>query len=140
MMRQRVRRVEWSSDEGSYMPMVAIVVVFLMVASFTLISATQQWNARREARSIAAAAARAGAQGNDSGRAEFFDPTQATQRAQAVLGAAGAGGSVRVQGTNVTVTVTMVVAYTFPAPGLPGTVEGTSTAGTHRGVSGSEGG
>ena len=139
-MRRLFRRVDWSSDEGSYMPMAAIVVVFLMVASFTLISATQQWNARREARSIAAAAARAGAQGSDTGRGEFFDPTQATQRAQAVLGAAGAGGSVRVQGTNVTVTVTMVVGYTFPAPGLPGSVSGSSTAGTHRGVSGSEGG
>ena len=139
-MRRRFNRPDWSSDEGSYMPMAAIVVVFLMVASFTLISATQQWNARREARSIAAAAARAGAQGSDTGRGEFFDPTQATQRAQAVLGAAGAGGSVRVQGTNVTVTVTMLVGYTFPAPGLPGSVSGSSTAGTHRGVSGSEGG
>ena len=139
-MRRRFNRPDWSSDEGSYMPMAAIVVVFLMVASFTLISATQQWNARREARSIAAAAARAGAQGSVTGRGEFFDPTQATERAQAVLGAAGAGGSVRVQGTNVTVTVTMVVGYTFPAPGLPGSVSGSSTAGTHRGVSGSEGG
>ena len=139
-MRRRVYQPDWASDEGSYMPMAAILVVFLMVASFTLISATQQWNARREARSLAAAAARAGAQGNDSGRGEFFDPTQATQRAQAVLGAAGAGGSVRVQGNNVTVTVTMVVGYTFPAPGLPGSVSGSSTAGTHRGVSGSEGG
>jgi Flp pilus assembly protein TadG len=140
-MRKKSRRPDWSNEDGSVMPMVVIFIVFLMVSSFALISATQQWNTRRDARAIAASAARAGAQGDvDARGGGFFDSTLATQRAQAVLGAAGATGSVSVQGNNVTVTATLVVKYAFPSLGMPGSVTGTSTAGTHRGVTGNEGG
>ena len=47
------------------MPMTAILIVFLMLGGWALLSASQQWNARRDAHAVAAAAARAGAQGDE---------------------------------------------------------------------------
>ena len=124
------------------MPMATILVVFLMVAAWALVSASQQWNARRDAYAVAAAAARAGAQGDpDSLRTgSLLNPDIATERAEAILASAGYAGSVSVDAAAVTVTVDASVDYSFPAPGFPGSVTGSSTAVVHRGVTGTEGG
>lgn len=125
------------------MLMATIFVIFLMVGAWALVSGSQQWGARREAQAAAAAAARAAAQAEpDSlrGGTATIDPAAASSRAQAVLGASGYGGSVRVSGLTVTVTVTVGVSYAFPAPGFPGSVNGSATAVATRGVTGDEGG
>jgi Flp pilus assembly protein TadG len=127
-----------TNDEGSTMPMAVIFIVFLMVVTFALVSASQQWNARRDALAVAAAAARAGAQGTTGSvrNVEGLDVGGANDRAQAILGAAGFGGSVSVSGESVTVTVVAPVKYAFPSPGFPATVTGTSTALARQSVDG----
>ena len=129
-------------DRGSLMPMTAIFVAFLMIGSWALVSASQQWGARREAHAVAAAAARAGAQGDlASIRAGgIVDPVAATARAESVINAAGHTGTVSVDGTQVTVEVQVHVDYAFPTPGSPTTVTGSATAIATAGVSGLEGG
>ena len=129
-------------DRGSLMPMAAIFVAFLMIGCWALVSASEQWAARREAHAVAAAAARAGAQG-DLGSIRIggiVDPAAATARAESVIVAAGHSGSVRVDGTLVTVTVQVGVDYAFPTPGSPATVVGSATAVAAAGVTGLEGG
>jgi Flp pilus assembly protein TadG len=127
-----------TNDEGSTMPMAVIFIVFLMVVTFALVSASQQWNTRRDALAVAAAAARAGAQGTTGSvrNVEGLDVAGANARAQAILGAAGFGGSVSVSGESVTVTVVAPVKYAFPSPGFPATVTGTSTALARQSVDG----
>lgn len=129
-------------DRGSIMPMTTIFVAFLMLATWSLISASQQWGARRDAYATAAAAARAGAQADPAllRQGVLVDPDAATERAQRVLAAAGMTGSVAVDGETVTVTVVAPVVYAFPAPGFPTEVTGSATAVARRGVSGDEGG
>ena len=129
-------------DRGSMMPMATILVAFLMLGGWALLSATQQWNARRDAHATAAAAARAGAQGDrDTLRSGgVVDPSAAAGRAQAILAASGLAGSVFVDGETVTVTVYASVDYAFPAPGFPSTVSGSASATAVVGVNGSEGG
>jgi hypothetical protein len=124
------------------MPMATIFVVFLMVGAWALVSASQQWGARREAHAVAASAARAGAQGDSNvlRTGGVLDPDLATQRAQQILTASGYNGAVRIDGATVTVTVTAGVDYAFPSPGFPDAVTGTSTAIAQRGVNGQEGG
>jgi Flp pilus assembly protein TadG len=126
------------NDEGSTMPMAVIFIMFLMVASFVLVSASQQWNTRRDALAVAAAAARAGAQGTQGSvrNVQGLDAAGANARAQAILGAAGFRGSVSVSGESVTVTVVAQVKYAFPSPGFPATVTGTSTALARQSVDG----
>ncbi|MGE0795442.1 MAG: pilus assembly protein TadG-related protein, partial [Acidimicrobiia bacterium] len=51
-------------DRGSVMPMTAVLIVFLMIGAWAVVSASQQWAVRRDAAGVAAAAARAGAQGD----------------------------------------------------------------------------
>ena len=108
-------------DRGSVMPMATVLVIFLMIGAWALVSASQQWNMRREVHAVAAAAARAGAQSDpDTLRAgAVLDPAAATRRAQAILAASGYSGAVTVDGIAVTVTVTGSVAYAFPSPGFP---------------------
>jgi Flp pilus assembly protein TadG len=127
-----------ANDEGSTMPMTVIFIVFLMVATFALVSASQQWNTRRDALAVAAAAARAGAQGTRGSvrTDQGLDAAGANARAQAILSAAGFGGSVSVSGESVTVTVVARVKYAFPSPGFPATVSGTSTALARQSVDG----
>jgi Flp pilus assembly protein TadG len=124
------------------MPMAAILVVFLMVGAWALVSAAQQWSMRRDVHAVAAAAARAGAQSDtDTLRSGgVVDPGAASARAQAILAASGHTGVVTVDGATVTVIVTGTVAYAFPAPGFPDSVTGTASAIARRGVTGSEGG
>jgi hypothetical protein len=124
------------------MPMATILIVFLMVGAWALVSASQQWNTRRDVHAVAAAAARAGAQGDPASlrTGTVLDPGAALQRARAILAAGGYTGAVTVDGTLVTVTVTARVDYGFPSPGFPATVTGTASAVARTGVAGSEGG
>lgn len=125
-----------SRDRGSVMPMTAILVSFLMVGGWALVSASQQWAARREAQAVAAAAARAGAQGDTTRLRSggLLDPELAARRADAIIGSAGYSGSVFVEGNTVTVSVLVAVDFAFPSPGFPDTISGTSTAIALRGV------
>lgn len=129
-------------DRGSIMPMTTILAGFLMLATWSLISASQQWGTRRDAYATAAAAARAGAQADPAllRQGVLVDPDAAIGRAQSVLAAAGMTGSVVVEGETVTVSVVAPVAYAFPAPGFPTEVTGSATAVARRGVNGEEGG
>ena len=129
-------------DRGSVMPMTVILIAFLMVGTWSLVSASQQWSARREAHAAAAAAARAGAQGDpDQFRAGLvIDPDAATGQAQAILAATGYSGTVTIDGLTVTVTVDVPVDYAFPSTGFPSSVSGSATAVVQRGVNGQEGG
>lgn len=125
------------------MTMTTLFVVFLMMSAWALVSASQQWGARREAQAAAAAAARAAAQVTTSeirSGSVAIDRGAAQGRAQAVLGASGFRGSVSVDGVSVTVSVTVGVDYAFPSPGFDRSVRGSSTAVASRGVQGDEGG
>ena len=128
-------------DRGSVMPMTAVLIVFLMVGAWSVVSASQQWAARRDAQGVAAAAARAGAQGDlaalRTGR--VLDPTAATDRAQAIIDSAGYSGAVAIDAQTVTVTVTAGIDYAFPSPGFPGSVTATASAVAIGGVDGEEG-
>lgn len=130
-------------DRGDVMLMTAIWIVFLMMGCWALISAGQQWGARREAQAAAAAAARAGAQISETevrAGAASLDPGAASARAQAVLSSLDASGWISVSGLTVTVTASQGVDYAFPTPGFPGSVSASSTATAQRGVQGDEGG
>jgi hypothetical protein len=122
------------------MPMAAILVAFLMIGAWALVSASQQWTARRDAYATAAAAARAAAQADPAAlrAGGTLDSDAAVSRAQAILAAGGYRGSVTIDGATVTVTVTAPVAYAFPSPGFPDSVVGTATATARRGVTGQE--
>ena len=135
-------RPDSQRDRGSVMPMTVILITFLMFGTWSLVSASQQWSARREAHAAAAAAARAGAQGDpDQFRAGLvIDPEAATGRAQAILAATGYTGTVTVDDLTVTVTVEVPVDYAFPSAGFPASVSGSATAVVQRGVNGQEGG
>ena len=118
-------------DAGSVMPMAVILITFLIVAMFSLVSASQAWGERRDAQATAAAAARAAAQpGPDeivNGRIQL-DPGAASARAQMVFAASGLSGSVSVNGTRVAATATGSVDYAFAAPGFPSTMTATAFA------------
>jgi Flp pilus assembly protein TadG len=136
------RQRQCSGEDGSVMPMATIFVIFLMIGAWALVSASQQWGARREAHAVAASAARAGAQGDPNvlRAGGVLDPDIATVRARAILAASGYNGTVSIDGAAVTVTVTAGVDYAFPSPGFPNAVTGSSMAIAQRGVTGQEGG
>lgn len=125
-------------DRGDTMLATCILVVFLLAASFTLISASQRWGGIRDAQAAASAAARAAAQVSE---AEVrggvrIDPVLAQARANSVLGATGHAGSVTVasDGLSVTVSASGRVEFTFPAPGVSRSVSGTGHAVATKGV------
>ena len=137
-----MRATAGDRDVGSVMPMTAILIAFLMLGAWSLVSASDEWSARRDAHAAAAAAARAGAQG-DPNAFRFglvLDEESAASRAQDILAASGYSGTVTVDGVAVTVTVNVPVSYTFPAAGFPASVSGSATAVVQRGVDGQEGG
>lgn len=143
MTEPRTQPSESERDRGDVMAMTSIVVVFLMLSAWALISASQQWGARRDVQATAAAAARAAAQvGPDEIRAGVvtIDPVAAELRAAAVFAASDHSGSVTVDGITATATATAPVAYAFPSPGFPTSVTSTSSAVASRGVRGDEGG
>lgn len=129
-------------DRGSVMPMTAILIVFLMIGAWALVSASQQWAVRRDVQGVAAAAARAGAQADPGALRHgiVLDADAAAERAQAIIGAAGYSGTVNVDGATVTVAVSAGIDYAFPSPGFPGSVDATATAVAVAGVTGDEGG
>ena len=126
--------------DGSVMPMTAILITFLMLGAWALVSASEQWAARRDAYAAAAAAARAAAQADPIALrgGQVLDIDGAVDRAQSVLAASGYTGTVTVDGQTVTVIVTTGVGYAFPAPGFPSSVTGSATAVARRGVTGDE--
>lgn len=126
-------------DDGSVMPMAVVMITFLLIAMFSLVSASQAWGERRDAQAVASAAARAAAQpGPDEivGGRVLLDPGAASARAQMVLSASGHSGSVSVTGTTVTVTATGAVSYAFAAPGFPTAMTATATADANNNVFG----
>ena len=138
----RARSGRAGRDAGSVMPMTAILIAFLMLSAWALVSASQQWGARRDAYAAASAAARAGAQADPEllRQGIVVDEERAIERAMSVLAASGYGGSVTIDGDQVTVNVNATVSYAFPSPGFPVEVEGSATAVARRGVVGDEGG
>lgn len=128
-------------DRGSVMPMTAVLIVFLMVGAWAFVSASQQWAVRRDAQGVAAAAARAGAQGDTLALRQggLLDVDAAVGRAQMILTTAGYSGNVSVDGQTVTVTVNAGIDYAFPSPGFPGSVAATASAVAVGGVTGDEG-
>ena len=77
-------------DRGETMVMTVLLITFLMLGSWTLISASQQWGARRDVQAVSSAAARAGTQVTEAevrGGSVTIDPSRAASRANAVLAA-----------------------------------------------------
>lgn len=129
-------------DCGDVMLMAVILILFLMIGSWAMVSSGQQWGARRDAQAAAAAAARAAAQ---VGEAEIYggvhlDPIAAQARADRVLAASGYTGTVSINGPSVVVVATRPIAYSFPAPGFAGSATGRASASAVQGVRGDEGG
>lgn len=129
-------------DDGSVMPMATILVVFLTIGAWALVSASQQWAARRDAYAVAASAARAGAQGDPAQlrRGNVLDTAAAAERARSIINASGYSGSVDIAGDTVRVQIIATVDYHFPSPGFPASVTGSATAVAQPGVDGTEGG
>ncbi len=129
-------------DHGDTMLMTVVLLTFLMVGAWALISGSQQWGARRDAQAVASAAARAGAQVSEvEVRGGLrIDSGLASQRANRVLSASGYTGSVSVNGAVVTVQATGAVNYAFPSPGFPSTLTASASSSAARGVQGDEGG
>ena len=129
-------------DRGSVMPMATVLVIFLMIGAWALVSASQQWNMRRDVarRRRRGRTRRRPRRPRQPARRRRPRPRRRRRRAQAILAASGYSGAVTVDGTAVTVTVTGSVAYAFPSPGFPDQVTGTAAAVARRGVTGAEGG
>ncbi len=128
-------------QRGSVMPMTAVLIVFLMMSFWALMSASQQWNTRRDVNGVAATAARAAAQGDPAAiRAGIMiDPHAAAQRGQQVIAEAGYAGTVTLDGLTVTATVTGTVDYAYPTPGFTDSVTATAQTNLVRGITGDEG-
>jgi Flp pilus assembly protein TadG len=103
-------------DGGQVTIFVVVLMVALLALAGLVLDGGRYFTAQRNARNTAAAAARAGAQGlsEDSLRTASapvaLDPTDAYNRAEAFLDAAGATGTVEVGFDTVTVTVRGTVA------------------------------
>lgn len=133
---------ESEGERGDVMLMTMAMLGFLMLTFWAMASASQQWHTNRDVHAVAAAAARAGAQGDPvtfrTGIA--IDPAEAASQAQTVIRAAGYVGTVTTDGFTVQVTVTGTVDYTFPSPGFATQISGHAEAELVRGVTGNEGG
>jgi Flp pilus assembly protein TadG len=126
--RESCQRCGLRGERGDVMTMTTILVVFLMLSSWALISASQQFGAQLRAQSVAAAAARAAAQREPGIDRGGFDAGNARERAAMIAAANGLSASVAINGTTVTVTVTVAVNYDFPSPGFRSVVTASSTA------------
>lgn len=141
--RRSTRRERLDGDRGETMLMTTVLIGFLMIAAWALISASQQWGVRRDVQAAASAASRAAVQVSQEeirNGSVTIDPALASQRANAVLAASGYSGGVSVDGLSVTVTATGPVNYAFPSPGFPGSLSSSATSSAVRGVQGDEGG
>jgi len=125
-------------ERGSVSLLVVIMVPALLAAAGLVLDGGRQLQARREAQSAAQAAARAAVQPSD---AELLtgalDLDAAIGRAQGMLVALGASGSVALSGGEIVVTVTDSVDYLI----LPGGAEVSeqATAEARRGVNAGSG-
>ncbi len=123
--------LDLSDERGSVSVLVAVLAIaFLMVAGLAL-DGGRKLGALSEARDLADNAARAGAQAVDTDAyqltgAPALDPADAEQAALAYLSATGHTGTVAVDGSTVTVTVSLSVPTRF-LPG-PFTVHATESA------------
>ncbi len=126
-----MNRLDRSDERGSVSVLVAVLAIaFLMVAGLAL-DGGRKLGALSEARDLADNAARAGAQAVDTDAyqltgAPALDPADAEQAALAYLSATGHTGTVAVDGSTVTVTVSLSVPTRF-LPG-PFTVHATESA------------
>lgn len=126
-----MNRLDLSDERGSVSVLVAVLAIaFLMVAGLAL-DGGRKLGALSEARDLADNAARAGAQAVDTDAyqligAPALDPADAEQAALAYLSATGHTGTVAVDGSTVTVTVSLSVPTRF-LPG-PFTVHATESA------------
>lgn len=128
-----------SGDCGETMLMTTVLISFLMLASWALISGAEQWGARRDIQAAASAASRAGAQVTEEevrGGILVLDPALVQQRVDLVLGASGYSGSAVIveDGFTVRVTATGPVSYAFPAPGFPASLTATGSSSAVSGV------
>ncbi len=124
-------------DRGDTMLMTVILVTFLMLGAFALISGSQQWSARRDVQAAASAAARASVQVSGAevrGGSVQIDPGAAQLRASQVCAASGYTCVVSVSATTAAVTLTGPVDYSFNTPGFPTSLTATATANVQRGV------
>lgn len=126
-------------DRGETMMMATVLISFLLLASWALISGAQQWGARRDIQAASSAAARAGAQVTEAevrGGVLILDPIRVQQRVDLVLGASGYSGDADIidGGATVRVTATGSISYAFPAPGFPTWLHATGTASAVSGV------
>lgn len=126
-------------DRGDTMLMTTVLISFLLVGSWALVSGSEQWGARRDAQAVASAAARAAAQVGDTEvrNGVNIDPRLANARAAAVLSESGYSGSALVNGLTVTVRATGSVSYSFPSPGFPSSMSATASATATPGITGS---
>ncbi len=126
-----MRSVDWSDERGSASVLVAVLAIaFLMVAGLAL-DGGRKLGALSEARDLADNAARAGAQAVDTDAYQLTgnpspDPAEPQHAAADYLAATGHTGTVVVNGSTVTVTVTLSVPTRF-LPG-PFTVHATESA------------
>lgn len=99
-------------DRGQVTAFVVVLTVGLLVLAGLVVDGGRYFTARRNAQNLAAGAARAGAQGlsedslRDPGAPLSLDRTDAYDRADAYLRAAGTTGTIVVNADTVTVTVT----------------------------------
>jgi len=115
MASERARR--GCGDRGNISLFVVLLLPALLLAAGLVLDGGRQIQARREAHGVAAAAARAGVQlSPDEVYGGGLDAGSAASRARAELGRLGGRGSVAVNGTTVTVTVSAGVDYVL----LPG--------------------
>ena len=101
----------WRTEEGTISAFVAVLTIALLAVAGLAYDGGQIIRSTAEARDLAGAAARAGAQQLaieqvHAGRA-WLDTAAAEQAATALLAATGASGAVRVTDTDVAVTVTV---------------------------------
>ena len=100
----------WTEQDGTVSSFVAVLAIALVAVAGLAFDGGAIITAHAEARDVAQAAARAGAQQLDPGAVHAgttdLDPAAAHEAATAFLDAAGASGTVTVDGPQVHVTVT----------------------------------
>ncbi|MFV0526580.1 MAG: hypothetical protein ACK5RL_19005 [Acidimicrobiales bacterium] len=138
-VRPRVRASD-GAEAGDTTLMGLVLITAVLVGVLTLISASEQWQARRVAASAAATLARAAAQGQSdmvrAGGGPELDPAWAQDHVDAVLvamnetdpGSVVSGRITRIEGPVVETEATVAVRYRFPLPGFPAQVSGTAQA------------
>jgi len=122
------------SEAGSIGAFVAVVAVGLVMVAGMAYDGGQVVAAQATARDLASSAARAGAQEIDVDRLRstgesMLDPDRAIASAQAFLAQAGFAGTMRVNGSSITVTVTLHQPMRIlPVPDRAVTATDTATA------------